>query len=260
MPERADFVGTIAEARDRLLEQARAAGPDRPVPSAHRWTVRDLVVHVGNVHDWARSVLTTGVEQAQVFDAEPVGIGPGFDELLFWYAARADALLDLLVSPDLRDDAAVWTFGPDGSTAAFWARRQAHELTMHSLDAALAAGVAVSDALLPLEPDMSGDGVDEVLTVMMPRVAMFVPRPSLPARLEIIAADVGRRWELETDGQIDSAATGSDIAARLVGPAASLFALLWRRAFLAPDGAELGLAAEGDRTVVDALFAARLTP
>ena len=51
---------------------------------------------------------------------------------------------------------------------------------MHALDAALAGGEPVADALLSLDPELSADGVDEVLTVMMPRVAEFVPRPALP--------------------------------------------------------------------------------
>jgi uncharacterized protein (TIGR03083 family) len=253
------YVAAIAEGRDRIVEQARLAGPEAPVPMSSRWTVRDLVTHIGNVHDWAASVLRSGVEQPQVFDAEPADADGGFDELLFWYAARADALLDLLLSDEVPDDRPVWTFGPPG-TAAFWPRRQAHEVTMHAVDAAAAAGQDLADALLPLDPVLCADGVDEVLTVMLPRVAFFVPRPALPARLALEATDTGDRWELEPDGQIDSAATGSPVGASLVGPASGLFALLWRRGFLDGDGAEIGVEVEGDRAVVEALFAARLTP
>jgi uncharacterized protein (TIGR03083 family) len=257
--ERPQHLHAIVQGRDRLLAAARAAGPSPVVPTAHRWTVRELVVHVGNVHDWAAAVLRSGVEQPQVFDAEPPGLSESFDELLFWYAARADALLDLLMGDQVPDDAAVWTFGPPG-TAAFWPRRQAHEVTIHALDAALAAGEPVADALLSLDPADSADGVDEVLTVMLPRVASFVPRPAMPGRLAIRADETGQLWVLARDGQIDSAATGSAIAATLSGPSSGLFALLWRRAFLDADGTELGLSVEGDPAVVEALFGARLTP
>jgi uncharacterized protein (TIGR03083 family) len=259
MIARPELLAAIADGRDRLVESARSAGPDAVVPSCRRWTVRDLVVHCGNVHAWAASVLRTGVEQPQVFDAEPAGVG-GFDELLFWYAGRAGDLMGLLLGDQVPDGASVWTFGPEGSTAAFWPRRQAHEITMHAVDAALAAGGSVADALLWLDPHRAADGVDEVLTVMLPRVALFVPRPSLPGRLALVARDTEDQWLLEPDGQIDSVATGSEIAARLVGPAAALFALLWRRAFLDVDGADLGVSVEGERAVVGALFAARLTP
>ena len=176
---RADYLAAIAAGRDTLVEAARWAGPDAAVPSARRWTVRDLVIHTGNVHDWARAVLRTGVEQPQDFAADPTGIGAGFDELLFWYAARADALLDLLVGDQVPDEAPVWTFGPAdaAATAAFWPRRQAHEVTMHAVDAGLAAGRPVADVLLGLDPALSADGVDEVLTVMLPRVARYRPAP-----------------------------------------------------------------------------------
>jgi uncharacterized protein (TIGR03083 family) len=257
--DRARFVGALAEGRDRLLVAARTAGPDAPVPRARRWTVCDLVVHVGNVHDWAADVLRSRVEQPQVFDAEPAGIGPSYDDLLAWYAARADALLDLLLGGEVPDDTPVWTFGPPGQ-ARFWPRRQAHEVTMHAVDATLAAGAAVEDAVLPLDPVLSADGVDEVLTVMMPRVASFVPRPALPGSLRIVASDTGMEWVLAPDGQIRSGTTGSPTDATLTGPANSLFALLWKRAALGADGPALGLQVDGAPAVVDALLAARLTP
>lgn len=253
------YVAAIAEGRDRILAAARSAGPDAAIPMSSRWTMRDLVIHIGNVHDWAAAVLRSGIEQPQVFDAEPAPVEAAFDELLFWYAARADALLDLLISGDIPDERPVWTFGPPG-TASFWPRRQAHEATMHGVDATTAAGESLADALMPLDPAVCADGVDEVLTVMLPRVASFVPRPAMPARLAIQATDTGDHWELEPDGRIDSAATGSGVAASLVGPASGLFAIVWRRGLLDRDGAEIGVAAEGDPAVVAAFFAARLTP
>jgi uncharacterized protein (TIGR03083 family) len=258
-PTRTDLVAALAAGRDRLSAAARSAGPEARVPMSSRWTVRDLVIHAGNVHDWAASVLRTRVEQPQAFDAEPDGVGESFSALLQWYADRAGDLLDLLTGDEVPDDTPMWTFGPPG-TAAFWPRRQAHEITMHSVDGAMASGEALSDAVLPLDPQVSADGVDEVFTVMMPRVAMFVPRPALPGRLAVEATDTGHRWELERDGRIDSAATGSAVDATLAGPASGLFAVLWRRGTLDADGADLGVEVTGARDVVDALFAARLTP
>jgi uncharacterized protein (TIGR03083 family) len=257
--DRAEYVGALAEGRDRLLVAARVAGPDASVPRARRWTVRDLVVHVGNVHDWAADVLRSRVEQPQVFDAEPEGIGRSYDELLSWYAARADALLDLLLGGEVPDETPVWTFGPP-EQARFWPRRQAHEVTMHALDAVLAAGEAVDDAVLPLDPVLSADGVDEVLTVMMPRVASFVPRPALPGSLRIVATDTGTEWVLAPDGRIDHGPTPLAVDTTLSGPANGLFALLWKRASLADEGPVLGLQVEGDAAVLGALLAARLTP
>ncbi len=259
MLDRTDYVGTIAAGRDALVAGAERAGPDAAIPSCHAWTVRDLVVHAGNVHDWASSVLRTRVEQPQEFDLPPSGVGAGIGALTSWYAGRADALLDLLASSDVADAESCWTFGPPG-TAAFWPRRQAHEITMHALDAALAGGVPVAAALAAVGPEMAADGVDEVLTVMMPRVAMFVPWRPLPGAVEVAATDAGRTWTIAPDGQVVSAPTGSEVRATLAGPAAAVFTLLWKRAVLPADGAALGAQVEGDGSVVEALLAARLTP
>jgi uncharacterized protein (TIGR03083 family) len=258
-PDRPELLAAFVAGRDRLVSCALAAGPDARVPMSSRWTVPDLVVHAGNVHAWAAEILRSGVEQPQAFEAEPASVAAGFASLVQWYADRADALLDLLVGGAVPDETTVWTFGPP-ATAAFWPRRQSHEVTMHALDAALAAGEPVSDAVLRLDPRISADGVDEVFTVMMPRIAGFLPRPSMPGPLAVQALDTGDVWVLAPDGQMDSAATASDVAATLSGPASAVFALLWRRATLDQSATALSLEVDGDRGVLDGLFAARLTP
>jgi hypothetical protein len=52
----------------------------------------------------------------------------------------------------------VWTFGPD-ATVRFWFRRQAHEVTVHRVDAERAAGRAGA----PIDAALAADGVDEWL-------------------------------------------------------------------------------------------------
>jgi uncharacterized protein (TIGR03083 family) len=287
---RADYLDALAQGRDRLLSAAARAGLGARVPTAPRWALGELVVHVGNVHDWAGAVLRTGVEQPQEFDEAPTGggggDGAGLAALLAWYAGRADALIALLDSGVPGEDEPCWTFGPP-ATAGFWARRQAHELAIHALDAELAAGDSLADALASLSPELSADGVDEVLSVMLPRIAQFRPRPALGAPLEIVATDVGRRWILAPDGQLSAPAPSAPAApsgapgpaapvgsagpagpsglddpasAQLLGAATALHALLWRRARLDSDAEPLGVSIEGDPAVVAALFGARLTP
>lgn len=257
MRERADYLAALAQGRDRLVAAAGAAGLTTTVPTARRWTVRELVVHVGNVHDWAGGILRTGEELPQDFAAGLAVAGDDPLALLDWYVDRADALIAGLDSGVPGDDAPCWTFGPPGQ-ASFWARRQAHELAIHALDAERAAAVPVAAALSAMTPEFGADGVDEVVTVMLPRVAQFRPRPELPAPLALVSTDTGDRWELERDGQVRE--IGGDVGAELRGPAVALDALLWKRATLDVDGAGLDVAIDGDEAVVAALFAARLTP
>lgn len=64
-----------------------------------------------------------------------------------------------------------WTILPDEVPLHFWARRQAHETSIHRADADAAAGRA-SD----FDAQTAVDGIDELLTG-------FVPRPRTPVHL-----------------------------------------------------------------------------
>ena len=110
MPDRQQYVEAIDRGRAALIDAARSAGPDAPVPTAPRWRVRDLVVHAGNVHAWACDVITTGIEQPQVFDAEPAAVGADWEDVLGWYDDQAARLLVLLdPSAGVPDDRDCWT-------------------------------------------------------------------------------------------------------------------------------------------------------
>src|ERR1019366_10224384 len=87
---------------------------------------------------------------AQYFAA----IGDG--DLFRAYRSAHAVLVEALVAapPDLR----CWTFLPAPSPLAFWARRQAHETTIHRVDAELASG-----PVAPVTPEFAADGLDELL-------------------------------------------------------------------------------------------------
>ena len=55
-------------------------------------------------------------------------------------------------------DLECWTFLPADSPLAFWARRQAHETTIHRVDVE-----SISASLTPLDAQLSADGIDELL-------------------------------------------------------------------------------------------------
>ena len=62
-------------------------------------------------------------------------------------------------------------------TAASWARRQAHEHLVHRMDLEAAAGVPHA----PVDTALADDGVDELLTVILPRWAHTEPLTSADA-------------------------------------------------------------------------------
>src|SRR2546421_11750375 len=47
----------IVEHTRRLAESAAAAGPDAAVPTAPKWTITDLVEHVGQTQHWVAEII-----------------------------------------------------------------------------------------------------------------------------------------------------------------------------------------------------------
>jgi hypothetical protein len=47
----------IVEHTQRMAESAAAAGPDAAVPTAPKWTVTDLVAHVGQTENWVAEII-----------------------------------------------------------------------------------------------------------------------------------------------------------------------------------------------------------
>jgi hypothetical protein len=102
-----------------------------------------------------------------------------FDAALAGFDDRLATVLDLLASTD--PAAPVWNFTPIAlRTAAFWSRREAHEITVHRLDAQAAAGGIEA----PLDPDFAADGIDEVLDTGWFFTRQVVRADSLPFEVD----------------------------------------------------------------------------
>ncbi|MGH9075168.1 MAG: maleylpyruvate isomerase family mycothiol-dependent enzyme [Acidimicrobiales bacterium] len=157
--EPAEHVAVVRSSAGALLEAASGA-MGRPVRSCPDWDVAELVRHVGSVWGFAADVVRTG-ERAERPQA-PSGVPPA--ALLAWAGQRVDDLAEVLERLAAADpDGPCWTFaGP--ATRRFWARRQAMETALHAWDVAEAAGRPE-----PIEARVAADGVDELLTVILPR-------------------------------------------------------------------------------------------
>jgi MDMPI C-terminal domain/Mycothiol maleylpyruvate isomerase N-terminal domain len=96
------------------------------------------------VHRWAAGYVgrqyPRWVDRAS--EEEILSGGPGDDSLISWFRAAHATLVRTLDSA--APDVTCWTFLDAPSPLAFWARRQAHETTIHRVDAqqAAAAGAA----------------------------------------------------------------------------------------------------------------------
>src|SRR5215467_6851501 len=128
--EIAKHIAAVASEGKLLAAAAAAAGPDAPVPSCPEWVVRDLVRHQGGVHRWAAGIV--GTPRTEPWDVEldeVVGTWPDDADLLAWFDAGLDSLANVLTQAD--PDLTCWSFLPAPSPLAMWARRQAHETSVH---------------------------------------------------------------------------------------------------------------------------------
>ncbi|MFN0280526.1 MAG: maleylpyruvate isomerase family mycothiol-dependent enzyme [Kineosporiaceae bacterium] len=220
---------------------------DAPVPACPGWSLRRLAWHLGTVHRWA----VGAVEQGRPLALDEVGPDDAA-ELAGWYrAAAADLVARLEATPA---DAPCWTFGPTPRTARFWSRRQAHETAMHALDAAQALSGA--GPVPTIAADLALDGIDEVVTVFLPRQVRRQRIEPLGRSLAVLPDEGGGvRWVLAGDGSTPS----DDLPAAeatLRGPADLLLRVLWKR--LPLDARGVGV--EGDHGAAAAVLTARITP
>ena len=156
--EPTEYLKAIRTESAALVAAAESAGVDASVPSCPDWSVGDLLVHIGIVQRWAADHLAERRAERQPLPA----VDPPADTigLMEWVRSGSAQLVDALEATPPSTE--MWTFSGPG-TAAFWFRRQAHEVAMHRVDADLASGVPV-----PIESDLACDGIDEFLDVIVP--------------------------------------------------------------------------------------------
>lgn len=264
------FVEEFVAAAGRFAASVPWADMRAPVPSCPGWTTYDLVVHLGNVHAWAATIVETGDAAVEQNDEPRSARSRVVGE---WYAGKAGDLYEVLRHADR--DMPCWTFAGGAGVAGFWLRRQLHETLIHLLDLEQAADRSPT----PTSAAVAADGVDEVLTVFVPRMH----RRGVPARLDrpvgLAAVDTGDAWTVAPSSSSETARVPSqqaggprgavpppvvrrlpdgspDSAERIAAPAETLHRLLWKRV----DAEDVDLRVEGDGARVAAFLASRLVP
>lgn len=237
-----DFATWMAALRKEgaaMAEVTNRVSPDAPVPSCPDWLVRDLVRHTGWVHRWAGLMISEGRMEPPSDHREPIPAGwPSDTGLADWLRAGHERLVSTL--EDAERGLRCWTIMNAPAPREFWARRQAHETSIHRLDAELAAGsVSGFDAI------HASDGIDELLVWFIGRPGRS-PSASTEMTLGVFATDVGRGWTAvfgpETaHGRRELGEADCTVA----GKATDLYPYLWSRTPLGD------LHVEGDPAVLD---------
>ncbi|MCX5197146.1 maleylpyruvate isomerase family mycothiol-dependent enzyme [Streptomyces sp. NBC_00249] len=226
-----EYVETLAREGELLAEAAERAGTDAPVPTCPEWRVAGLLRHTGAVHRWAAGYVADARVEPVEFPEAPELAGA---ELLAWFREGHAALVRTLTEAPA--DVVCWTFLPTAppSPLAFWARRQAHETTVHRFDAQAALGIGFG----AVAPEFAEDGIDELLTGFHARPRSRV-RTEEPRVLRIRAVDTGAVWTVHLSREPARTVrgdTGEPADCELTGEAAWLYTALWNRLPLAGPG------------------------
>ena len=203
---------------DAMAAVVDSVDHNSPVPSCPDWTLRDLVVHTGRVHQMAAGALRTADPDERPRTSAP---DDGAD-LGQWFRDGAADLLDALDASD--PDAPAWTFvGPQPSS--FWLRRMSNETAIHAWDASLAAGDP-----LTLSPEQGVDLIDEFFEVYVPRLGTDTFADADGRTFHLHATDADGEWEIRRSPEgMEVLHEHAKSTTALRGPAAQLGLYIWSR-------------------------------
>lgn len=255
-----DFMAAIRRESDRFADVLAGTDPAARVPTCPDWSADDLLWHLTEVHAYWARILRTGAQtddDAEAVEADKPERPADRAAMLALFAAETDALLDELAAR--ADDEPAYFWLETDRTVGATRRMQAHEATMHRIDAELAAGVASG----PIDSALALDGVRHAVGAMWAWWGTvdgfrFVPGGVAELRAtdtgESVLIEVGRWQGVGQSGKsydVPSArlAAGGVPAALATGTAEQLDRWLWGR------GEEPGVS--GDDEVLAALRAAR---
>lgn len=173
----------------RTLADLVPATLDLPVPACPGWTGEDLARHTAIVYLHKAETIRTGERPSHGWPPVSIGSLPAPALLAHSFTSLTDQL------DRHRPEDPAETFVPGDQTVGFWIRRLTHETAIHRVDLQDAAGGGAT----PLEPDLSVDGIDEVLTVMLVR-----SRPDRAASGAVVRLEAGgHSWDVRLDpGQV----------------------------------------------------------
>ncbi|MBC9723594.1 maleylpyruvate isomerase family mycothiol-dependent enzyme [Streptomyces sp. TRM68367] len=127
------------------------------VPTGPDWSLEQLVRHMGEALCWVELLVRIRAQEDIPEEQVPGAAGPeargDAAALDAWLAETGERVVATLreAGPDTK----VWSWA-GVPNAGFWARRMAHEITVHRADATLAVGLPYEVA-----PEIAADAIDE---------------------------------------------------------------------------------------------------
>lgn len=227
-----DHLAVIVDNADALLAGATEAALSDPVPTCPGWTVADLVRHHGGVCRWATAIVRDG-RTANLTDTElaaTMATPDGRRPLLDWYRESVTGLVTALREPG-PEPGLVFLRDAPASPRSFWARRLAHETTVHRVDM---LGTTLGHVPLAgstgIGVDLALDGLDELLMGFVPRQRSAL-RADEPIVATVEPTDSSWSWtvRIDTGAPVSSTGSAAQPDATLTGSACALYLGLWNR-------------------------------
>ena len=129
----------IVEHTRRLAESAAAAGPDAAVPTTPKWTIADLVEHVGQTQHWVAEIIERRITDPTRLPMQFAVLPADSSEWQAWLAQSAQRF-GSACSDDALDAPVFNPAGDERPGTRFWMSSMLNEAVLHGFDAANAAG------------------------------------------------------------------------------------------------------------------------
>lgn len=218
-----DYLEALRRDGDALLHAA-GRNPLADVPFCPGWSVNDLLAHLGGIYRY----VARQVRSEERLPDDDTTLAPEVVP-----AQTADALAELLlVLAETDPQAPAWNWDRDApDVAGYWRRRMAMETLVHRWDVESAAGTPV-----PLDPELSCDGVDEALTGFLPRRRGRI-KEEIVGSVHLHATDAPAHAHVPAEWTVDLGPRGAvhvrrvheKADAALRGPAEQLLLAVWGR-------------------------------
>jgi uncharacterized protein (TIGR03083 family) len=128
----------IVEHTRHLAESAAAAGPDAAVPTAPKWTITDLVAHVGQTQNWVAEIIERRITDPTRLPTEMAALPADPREWQVWLSESAQRVASACSDEAL--EAPVFNAaGDERFGTRFWMAGMLNEAVLHGFDAANAA-------------------------------------------------------------------------------------------------------------------------
>ncbi|TDD14584.1 maleylpyruvate isomerase family mycothiol-dependent enzyme [Kribbella turkmenica] len=239
-------LNAVVEQTSTFADWVHGKDASAPVPTCPKWTLADLVDHVGSTQRMV--AMLVGERMAEPSEAFARYV-PGPTDSAQWRTWLTDGAAQAKQAfESVADDTPVWDPSGDSAGVPFWSRRLFGEMCVHRADAAAAVGERYE-----LAPEHAVGAIEDWLDTMTSE-GYWQNRPDFAEAmrgagqaLHFHATDAPGEWVARREADrvaLEHKHTEADVTVR--GPAVELLLVLSRRRPLAASS----LAVTGDRDLL----------